>query len=367
MADDSFKIKKSINIEEGGTLDQLGDIGVDGTELKFHNGTEVIGFSTPTTTEVLENKTIDADDNTILNIRDAELAADADISRSKLAPGTSDHVLINDGSGELSSEATLAKVRGGTGADNSNVTFPSIGTIPTLDSTSTLTNKTLSGNEASHLLNGSGRLNLPSAGTVTVPNITDTLVGAASAQTLGAKTFSDPITFLQSSTPSNPASGANKLYFKSDGNLYKLDSAGNEIQLAAAAFATQAEMEAASSTTVAVTPGTTKYHPGVAKAWVYFNGSGTLAVNASYNVSSVTDNGIGSYTINFTTPFSAASSYSFSTSGARIGGGSPTIVGYNSDLNLYSTTQLSLYSVLITNPGTLTDQTVVGVVVHGDQ
>lgn len=37
------------------------------------------------------------------------------------------------------------------------------------------------------------------------------------------------------------------------------------------------------------------------RAWVNFNGSGTVAINASGNVSSITDNGTGDYTINFTT------------------------------------------------------------------
>ena len=39
----------------------------------------------------------------------------------------------------------------------------------------------------------------------------------------------------------------------------------------------------------------------VAKAWVNFNGTGTVAIRASYNVSSITDNGTGDYTVNFTT------------------------------------------------------------------
>ena len=37
------------------------------------------------------------------------------------------------------------------------------------------------------------------------------------------------------------------------------------------------------------------------KAWVNFNGQGTVAIRASYNVSSITDNGTGDYTVNFTT------------------------------------------------------------------
>jgi hypothetical protein len=40
---------------------------------------------------------------------------------------------------------------------------------------------------------------------------------------------------------------------------------------------------------------------GLCKAWVNFNGTGTVAIRASYNVSSITDNGTGDYTVNFTT------------------------------------------------------------------
>lgn len=36
------------------------------------------------------------------------------------------------------------------------------------------------------------------------------------------------------------------------------------------------------------------------RAWVNFNGTGTVAIRASFNVSSITDNGTGDYTVNFT-------------------------------------------------------------------
>lgn len=68
---------------------------------------------------------------TWVQVADANVATAAAIARTKLASGTNNHVIINNGSGVLSSEATLAKTRGGTGADNSSVTFPSSGTIPT--------------------------------------------------------------------------------------------------------------------------------------------------------------------------------------------------------------------------------------------
>ena len=41
------------------------------------------------------------------------------------------------------------------------------------------------------------------------------------------------------------------------------------------------------------------------KAWVNFNGTGTVSINESFNVSSITDNGVGTYTVNFTTSMSS--------------------------------------------------------------
>ena len=71
-------------------------------------------------------------------------------------------------------------------------------------------------------------------------------------------------------------------------------------------IADQTEMEAASSTTVAVTPGRVQYHPGVAKAWVKADGS-TAAVSVSHNITSTTDTGTGQLTITIATNFSGTS------------------------------------------------------------
>ena len=42
----------------------------------------------------------------------------------------------------------------------------------------------------------------------------------------------------------------------------------------------------------------------IAKAWVNFNGTSTVAIRSSYNVSSITDNGTGDYTANLSTALS---------------------------------------------------------------
>ena len=70
--------------------------------------------------------------------------------------------------------------------------------------------------------------------------------------------------------------------------------------------ATQSTMEAATNDEGPVVPSVMQYHPGVAKAWGNFNGTGTPAFNDSYNMdSSITDNGTGDYTVSFTTDFSS--------------------------------------------------------------
>jgi hypothetical protein len=42
------------------------------------------------------------------------------------------------------------------------------------------------------------------------------------------------------------------------------------------------------------------------RTWVNFNGTGTVAIRASFNVSSITDNGTGQYTVNFATAMADA-------------------------------------------------------------
>ena len=120
--------------------------------------------------------------------------------------------------------------------------------------------------------------------------------------------------------------------------------------------ATQAEMEAASSTTVYASPGRAQYHPGVAKAWVIHDDAGTVA--ASMNLASVTDGGVGVFTLNWTTAFSTANyaivgaaqapSVFFGRDGTALAAGSATI-RYRNDA------------------GTLTDPTNGYAVAFGDQ
>ena len=89
--------------------------------------------------------------------------------------------------------------------------------------------------------------------TLTLPDVTDTVAGIAATQTLTNKTLTSP----SLTTPN-------------------IDSAQ---------FATVS--------------GTAPIYP--CRVWVNFNGTGTVAIRGSGNVSSVTDLGVGNYRVNFTT------------------------------------------------------------------
>ena len=82
---------------------------------------------------------------------------------------------------------------------------------------------------------------------------------------------------------------------------------GDQAWAAAGARATQAAIEAETNEDTYPSPDRVKFSPGVAKFWVRFNGTGTPAADASYNLTSITDNGVGRYTLVIGTDFSSAS------------------------------------------------------------
>jgi len=75
-------------------------------------------------------------------------------------------------------------------------------------------------------------------------------------------------------------------------------------------IAVQSDLEAASSLTLAVTPGRMQYHPGVAKAVMFTTGTATPVAQTppTYNCT-LTDTATGRLTVNFTTAFSATTAY----------------------------------------------------------
>ena len=81
------------------------------------------------------------------------------------------------------------------------------------------------------------------------------------------------------------------------------------------------------------------------RAWVNFNGNGTVAIRSSGNVSSITDNGTGNFTVNFTTAMPDAN-YATVCSSANSGSTWPRIIGAGTHSNsTYSTSQVGLYII----------------------
>ena len=86
------------------------------------------------------------------------------------------------------------------------------------------------------------------------------------------------------------------------GNLIATNIAGTNV--VATNVATQSDQEAASSTTLFVSPGRQQFHPSAAKAWAVIDAGGTL--QAGYNVASAVHNGSGSFTVTFSVALSSA-------------------------------------------------------------
>ena len=80
---------------------------------------------------------------------------------------------------------------------------------------------------------------------------------------------------------------------------------------------------------------------GGLKAWVNFNGTGTVAIRANYNVSSITDNGQGAFTVNLTTALADTNAAPV-TSGMRYAA-SVSRAG-KIDANIASTTTVRLFT-----------------------
>lgn len=100
---------------------------------------------------------------------------------------------------------------------------------------------------------------------------------------------------------------------------------------------------------------------GIAKAWVNFNGAGTVAVRASYNVSSIVDIGVGEYRVIFTTAFADANYALVATCGPAPSNGNYSQAMLSST-GAYTTGNAEIYTMRqLSGTPTLTDYSIVNV------
>lgn len=89
----------------------------------------------------------------------------------------------------------------------------------------------------------------------------------------------------------------------------------------------------------------------MARAWVNFNGTGTVAIRASGNVTSITDNGTGDYTVNFTTAMPDANYIANVTGNVDATGN----YGYSTAAPYNASPTTSAIRVALSNPSVRTD------------
>lgn len=227
--DNSFKVKKAISLEPTALVPTVkGDLTVDSAsgDMHYHNGTVVASVSTDTNTQVLENKSISGNDNTL-----------TDIPASALVPLTANKAVASDGAGGLVASATtdteLGYVSGVTSAiqtqlNNKQATGNYI-TALTGDVTASGPGS-VAGTVAS--VGGSSAANVNSA-TVLANAATDANTPSTIVKRDANGDFDiSSVTMVElGSTPSTPASNTDKLYFKTDGKFYKLNDLGVEKEI----------------------------------------------------------------------------------------------------------------------------------------
>lgn len=279
---------------------------------------------TPTSTTTLTNKTLDAptmtgawnsSGSTSIQLNNQGYVAAKDLYAQGNGTSTNGRVFLVNANGSFQGNLTVNNNT----ADRSWTLPDASGNVVLDTATQTLTNKTLDSpalsgamtgasgagitltganfttNEAvtGNALNAIGNGSL--AGSITLSNAAQTGFGTIAVGTLtGTKTWTLP---------------------NLSGTFAMLSDVGTP-----AAAATQAELETATSTSTFVSPGTQQYHPSAAKFWVLYTTITTTSITQSYNVASLTDNGTGDTTINYTTAFSSANySVTASNQGVTVG------------------------------------------------
>jgi len=96
------------------------------------------------------------------------------------------------------------------------------------------------------------------------------------------------------------------------------------------------------------------------RAWVNFNGTGTVAIRGSGNVTSITDNGVGSYAVNLTTALTDTNYACVMATKGSSGAGTPFLPVEHASLAARTTSSIAFYVIALN--GATPDADVVEVV-----
>ena len=223
------------------------------------------------------------------------------------------HVVANQAVGDIIYASSTSQLRrlgiSGTGTHILSIS----GGIPAWAAPAAAAAGTLTG---STLASGVTASSLTSVGTIATGVWQGTDVGVAYGGT-GASTLTDGGVLLGSGTGAITAMTvlADGEFIVGDGTTDPVAESGATARASlglgtaavlALAQANQAAIEAETDENTYIPPDLVKNAPGVAKCWVNLNGTGTPAIRSSYNVTSISDVGVGRPGVTIATDFSSA-------------------------------------------------------------
>jgi len=229
-----------------------------------------------------------------------------------------------------------------------------LGTIPTLTAgTTTSTAANITNGTVQTLTASTGTIGTfnSTAGTIATLNSTTGTIGNLSTTLAGDFTISQGTGTLGTSGVVAGTYGTNTSAVR-----LAIDSKGRITTVSTSAISTT---PADASITAAKLDGAQTGSAPIfgTRAWVNFNGIGTVGTNASGNVSSITDNAVGTYTVNFTTSLPdgnySVSGFSVAVDTANVTGASiVTLHPTGSSTFLPSVKTSSAVKILVGNPNT---------------